>query len=89
MIPHRMPSNPIFGNALKLRVTACRKRLRVNRNLHKVHFSDEPAGFTSEIIASFRGEYLSVRESLLEGGDASEFREREPWPRLEQEVGIT
>jgi hypothetical protein len=88
MIPHRMPSKEIFGNGLKQRVTACRKRLRVNRNLHKVPFSDEPLPFASE-TASFSDEYPAVRESLPGRRDASEFQEREAWPRLEQEVGIT
>ena len=36
MIPHRIPSNEIFGNGLKDRVTACRKRLRLNR-IHRAH----------------------------------------------------
>jgi len=87
MIPHRMPSNEIFGNGVKQRVTACRKRLRVNRNLHKVHFS-EPLASASE-TDSFSDEYPAVRESLPGVGDSSEYREREAWPRLEQEVGIT
>ena len=88
MIPHRMPSSEIFGNGLKQRVTACRKRLRVNRNLHRVHFSDEPVAFTTE-TASFPDEHLAVRESFAGGVTASEFREREAWLRLEPEVGIT
>lgn len=35
MIPHRMLSNEINGHGLKERVTACRKRLRVNRVTHR------------------------------------------------------
>ena len=31
MIPQRLPGSEICGNGLKERVTACRKRLRVNR----------------------------------------------------------
>ena len=31
MIPHEALSNEIFGNGLKDRITACRKRLRVSR----------------------------------------------------------
>jgi len=88
MIPHRKASNQIFGNGLKQKVTACRKRLRVNRNLHKLHFSNEPAVCTKE-TASFPGEHPAVRESFVGGVSGSEFREREAWPRLEQEVGIT
>jgi hypothetical protein len=43
MIPHRMLSREIYGNGLKDRVTACRKRLRVSRTRHKplVHDEDE------------------------------------------------
>jgi hypothetical protein len=90
MIPHRMPGSEIFGNGLKQRVTTCRKRLRVSRHLHKVHLSvDEPPAFTAETTASFPPEYSAVRESLISGGAASEFRHQEAWLQLEQEVGVT
>lgn len=89
MIPHRMPGSEIFGKGLKQRVTACRRRLRVNRHLHKVHLSDEPPAFETETTASFPPEYSAVRESLISGGAASEFRHQEAWLQLEQEVGIT
>jgi len=41
MIPHRIPSSEIFGNDLRERVTACRKRLRVNR-MHRAHADNQP-----------------------------------------------
>ncbi len=37
MIPHRMLSNEISGSGLKDRVTACRKRLRENRVMFRIH----------------------------------------------------
>jgi len=89
MIPHRMPSNEIFGSGLKQRVTACRKRVRVNRNMHRVRSREELIVFTSETVASFPGEYPPVRESLSGGTDAAEFRDPDAWQRVEQEVGIT
>ena len=88
MIPHRVLNNEILGVGLKQRVTACRKRLRVNRNLHRLHFSDEPVTFATE-TASFQTEHTTVRESFEGEMSAPEFREREAWLRLEQEVGIT
>lgn len=88
MIPQRMPSNEIFGHGLKDRVTACRKRLRVNRGVHKVHVNDEPVAF-GETAAAFLDEYPAVRESSVSRRDASEFRDGEAWQRVEQEVGIT
>lgn len=88
MIPHRMLGSEIFGNLLRSRVTACRKRLRVNRHLHKVHSCDDLPTLAPEPIGSFPAEYPAVRESLI-GGDAYEFRQQEAWLRLEQEVGIT
>ena len=41
MIPHRISSNEIFGNGLRERVTACRKRLRVNR-VYRAHADNQP-----------------------------------------------
>lgn len=35
MIPHRMLSSELFASGMKVRVTACRKRLRVNRTARK------------------------------------------------------
>lgn len=37
MIPHRMLNDDIFENGLRERVTACRKRLRLKRVIHKAH----------------------------------------------------
>jgi hypothetical protein len=89
MIPHRLPNNAIFGNDLKLRVTACRKRLRSNRNLQRVQFANDSEAFSSESVTSFPDACSVVRESIADGGNDSEFRGREAWLQLEHEVGIT
>lgn len=77
MIPHRMLSSEICGSGLKDRVTACRKRLRVNRTRPKALARDEKAELFSETTAVFSFESCdrSDTEGLL--------RDRE------QEVGIT
>jgi len=41
MIPHRMLSSEICGNGLKGRVTACRKRLRVNRVAQRAQVNND------------------------------------------------
>ena len=76
MIPHRMLSNEIGSNGLRERVTACRKRLRVNRSTHKQPYALNEARelFPEVVLARDRNE-LNERERL---------RVTE-----EQEVGIT
>jgi hypothetical protein len=68
MIPHRIPSNEIFGNDLRERVTACRKRLRVNR-IHRAHADPEQPFRGTRVAASKFSEYTAnlpaVRESLV------------------------
>ena len=89
-----MLSNEIFANAngLKDRVTACRKRLRLNR-VHRPHQDNQPEELFQEIamgVSEFRGysdDPSSMEDSLAEGihpGDG------EMAQRLDgQEVGIT
>lgn len=89
MIPHRMPGNEIFGHGLKGRVTACRKRLRVIRGVHKAHLIDEPSAFGGETTALFLDERGAVAESSVSRRDAAEFRDGEAWQSVEHEVGIT
>jgi hypothetical protein len=69
MIPQRMLSNEICGNGLKDRVTACRKRLRVNRTRHKPLAHDEDADLFPETAALFPFEGSDPREgeALLSG----------------------
>lgn len=89
MIPQRMASSETFGNGLKGRVTACRKRLRVNRSVNKVQVNDEPAVFSRETTGAFPDEYPTAGESLVREREANEFRDGEAWQRVEQEVGLT
>jgi hypothetical protein len=77
MIPRRMLSREIYGNGLKDRVTACRKRLRVSRTRHKplVHDEDE------ELFPETSG-LLSCESSDPRGSESLMLAE-------EHEVGIT
>ena|SRR5437762_2913084 len=100
MIPHRMLSNESCGNGLKGRVTACRKRLRVNRVAQKIQANDEPKelyranGASSplqEIAHSLRSPVMPLSASM---NYSSSFAEPESGIRTtsavsEQEVGIT
>jgi len=93
MIPPRMLSNEseIFGtgNGLKNRVTACRKRIRLNR-FHRTQVNPRPGERLLESAngaSEFPG-YLkdkpAVRRPLIHAWDC----ETSP-PVAEQEVGIT
>lgn len=86
MSPRRTPSNAIFGNGLKGRVTACRNRLRVSRHGQKVLLNDEPVVFGRETTIAFLDEYPAVRESSISSRDASEFRDGEARQSVEQEL---
>jgi hypothetical protein len=77
MIPHRMLSREIYGNGLKDRVTACRKRLRVSRTRHKPLVHDEDEELFPETSGLFSCESSDRRDS-----EASMLAE-------EHEVGIT
>lgn len=89
MIPHRIPSNEIFGNGLRERVTACRKRLRVNR-IHRTHADNQPEEpfRKTKVAASEVPDYSmnlpAVRETVvyLRDGETSELVD-------EQEVGTS
>jgi hypothetical protein len=93
MIPPRMLSNEneIFGTGkgLKNRVTACRKRIRLNR-FHRVQVNTESDGGSLKSasgVSEFPGyqeEEPSVRGALVQALD------RETSQRVaEQEVGLT
>jgi hypothetical protein len=77
MIPHRMLSSEICGNGLKDRVTACRKRLRVNRTRPQLLVDDEDKDLFPEPAALFPFEVSDRKDS-----EASLLV-------AEQEVGIT
>jgi hypothetical protein len=70
-----MASSETIGNALKGRVTACRKRLRVNRSVNKAQVNDEPAAFGREIAGAVLDEDPTVREALVCEREVNEFRD--------------
>ena len=84
MIPHRKPSSEFFGNDLRERVTACRKRLRVNR-MHRAHADNQPEPFREMKVAVSKSSDYSdnlpaVREFLVhlrEGETSERFEEQE------------
>jgi hypothetical protein len=77
MIPQRMLSSEICGNGLKDRVTACRKRLRVNRTRPQLVVHEEAEVLLPETTALFSLEVSDRRDSEVSLLVA------------EQEVGIT
>jgi hypothetical protein len=93
MIPPRMLSNEneIFGTGkgLKNRVTACRKRIRLNR-FNKAQVNTEPDGRSPESrsgVSEFPG-YLEDKPAVR--GPLVQKLDRETSERVaEQEVGIT
>jgi hypothetical protein len=65
MIPHRMLRSDICGNGLRDRVTACRKRLRVNWVMQaRVHQSEELFPETGVSATEFLDQYPAMRKSL-------------------------
>ena len=74
MIPHRVSSNEVAVNGLRDRVTACRKRLRENRVMVKVH-----ANVAAEDLFSETPTAAAAANRIFEFGEQTE----------EQEVGIT
>lgn len=101
MIPHRMLSNEISGSGLKERVTACRKRLRVNRVTHKtqaLNDADELFPETAPAVSEFHGGTTDppgtrtsvVRMNYSPAYEDSELKDSGTLPLTEeQEVGIT
>jgi hypothetical protein len=86
MIPHRMLSNEIGCNGLRERVTACRKRLRVNRVTHK---QPNALNGASELFPEIVTEFQVSRRSSSEPA-RQELDENEAALLIEgQEVGIT
>jgi hypothetical protein len=65
MIPHRMLSSEIYGSGLKHRVTACRKRLRVNRIRQKPLTHEEDEELFPETTTIFSFESCHDSEALL------------------------
>jgi len=100
MIPQRLPVSEICGNGLKDRVTACRKRLRVNRVAQRSHGNNGAGELISETTSSvldfqgYAGNYpVTASVIRLNYGAAfpgGEDGESETLQLVgEQEVGIT
>ena len=49
MIPDRTLNSGNFGNGVSYRVSACRKRLRVSRTIHRASTDSETEGQVREI----------------------------------------
>lgn len=49
MIPPRTLSGENFGNGVRYRISACRKRLRVSRTIHRANTNSDAAGRAGEI----------------------------------------
>ena len=91
MIPRAKLTNEIFGNPLRDRVTACRKRLRDNRGSHRIPLEADSTEAEAPKLAQFPADSTAMRQLVsldlspafgeAEAGDLSE--------SIGQEVGIT
>ena len=88
MIPHRATKNEIVGLVMKDRVTACRRRMRENRSVHRIQPSEETRDCRGEKEDAFLDGYPLVRESMR-ADEVGDFSDGEAWHRDGQEVGIT
>jgi hypothetical protein len=88
MIARATPTRQILENPRKNRVTACRKRLRGNRSVHRLR-RREPAltAEQSSTMAQFPADSLQVRQ-LVTLELSSAFDDK-PEESVVQEVGIT
>ena len=102
MIPHRMLSNQMYANGLKGRVSACRQRLRFNRETRKAHASHRVDSELEQVfpertlpVSDILDEYPVGRESLVHLECSAAFVDTETShsemlrPVEEQGVGIT
>jgi hypothetical protein len=93
MIPHPMVSNEVFGNGLKDRVTACRKRLRLNR-IHRGQIENQPEELFRETsigasgVRGYLADAAALRGTFVEVVHARD-DETSQWVDEQQEVGIT
>ena len=86
MIPHQ--NSEVLANGLKGRVTACRKRLRVNRGVHRVHLNIESPTLGMDTTAVLLNEHPANREFVCREDD-SQLSDRKAAGRLEHEVAQT
>ena len=88
MIPQRTTGVVLFGNGLKTRVTACRKRIRRGRVARR---SDDDLLPEAAVVESsgrtFPSELSVVRQSCVEISEISDLKFE--ISDTEQEVGIT
>ena len=54
MISHRLLSSEVYGNGLRGRVTACRKRLRVNRVAQRAQVNNESGTLFAKTVPASR-----------------------------------
>ena len=96
MIPHRRLNDEIFGNGLRDRVTACRKRLRTNRSVNRPQLREQGDESLQKISggSEFPADSIAVRQSRGEDlasalDDASTDDTATLRFVCEQEVGVT
>ena len=88
MIPRVKPTDPIFGNSLRIRVTACRRRLRDHRSVQRAQARELATDSDNQNMAQFPAGSAAVRQlasldlSPALGDSQAEYV-------VEQEVGIT
>jgi hypothetical protein len=93
MIPRAKLTNQIFGNPLKVRVSACRKRIRDHRGTNRTQAqAANPNEDDSQPMAQFPADSAAVRQLVNVDlspafGDAQAANIAESV--VEQEVGIT
>ena len=85
MIPHRMLTSEICGNGLKDRVTACRRRLRVNRTAQRSQVNND----AEELFPEPAMPTPVVRMNCVSALAGAEAGASEKKLASEQEVGIT
>ena len=88
MIARATPARQILENPRKNRVTACRKRIRGNRNVHRLPrrepaLPDEP----TPTLAQFPADSLQVRQLVTV--ELSQVFDGKSEELVVQEVGIT
>lgn len=93
MIPRSATTDEIFGNALRGRVTACRKRLRVSRSVHRPQAPEaELTAPDANTLAQFPADSSRVRQ-LVSLDLSPAFGDKQARSLVEsvgdQEVGIT
>ena len=86
MIPHRMLASEIYGTGLRDRVTACRRRLRVNR----VAYKDRGSNDAGELFLETVMPATVVRMNCIDSLAVTQPEDSETMQTVEeQEVGIT